>query len=1248
MLLSGAVLLVVAGAVVADESIVYRDLDLSPVAQRRVDLDGDLPGGWVWLSELPWLDAKSGWTPNRDGLPRRNRAVDDSALRLAGGSLGAGRTFRAGIGTHAPSRIVYDLAGRYERFRARIGAGEENGTVRFEVRVDGKSVFRSDVARGLAGWQSLDLAVDGAKRLELLVDDAGDGYNSDMANWVQARVRRVGGLDDKPAVSERGADSSASEAASRDTSAAVVFSMRPSVPDVIRDDWQFRETLAAIGDWEKISTFVGEPAAVLPVAVGASSTTTWPHPIPAPLIPRARDVDAITLAATDEADKVRMTRTSAAGTTRETTEPIATVQTGYEHPGGGDHNMWYHGYSRQFTRLCRFRGSPAPFALRIPTPLDLRPGRARIPLTFESVRALKIGVRVDVSAGVSTAGTVWLSAGKIAHVTVPVRLDRPGGGLVVLSLDCDGKTYRVPFLTHVERIAPILAGVERIVAAGHADDAAVAELARLHTERRALLATIRDADEPVTEWRTAFEAACALRRRLLMDHIDFDELLFVKRKPFISEQPYMDAHHLFNLPGGGIYRLSPVRPDGEVRPIVDDLGEGVYRDVCLSWDAKRIVFSFGQGSDDWRPSDPSYHIWEIGVDGTGRRQLTFGPKNDCEPFYLPDGRIGFTSDRPEHFVLCGAARHASILHAMEADGSEITQLSFNVVNEFNPSVLPDGRIIYTRWEYNERSVTSLHSLFTMNPDGTRVEPFYGNQSIRPNVLMFPRAVPDSDKVLSLLTGHHGQTHGPAALIDRRVAANGMRAVEVLNPDMPVIGEKIEDSRVGWASRPWPLSEDAFLVSYTPTVVPWREWTWALYVSDRHGNLALVYRDSEISTTEPIPLVPSRRPPVIAGPGSGDDRADFDRTATLLLLDAYAGQPGIERGSVASLRILEDVPRKGVHEGGVIPVAATSMYTIKRIVGTVPVEADGSAYFRVPANRSLYFALLDRDGLEIQRMRSVVCLRPGEVRTCAGCHESPQTAPPASGIVPAALERAPSAPSPPPWGRRILSYLRDVQPVLDEHCARCHERGRGQNEVLLSGELTDRFAVSYEELMPYVKAAYAMRWDVPEDVYPAAPRTYGSGASRLMEIVAADHHGLQLDAKSRETLSAWIDANAVYYGGYRESWPGRSIFTRKFRAPLDAVFARRCEGCHRGDDGRRRMRFPSIDPSTPQRSRALLAPLAEAAGGWGACGPEVVFRDRNDPDYLKLAAGLETLARALDKNPRRDLRDLEEPVAQSAR
>ena len=690
----------------------------------------------------------------------------------------------------------------------------------------------------------------------------------------------------------------------------------------------------------------------------------------------------------------------------------------------------------------------------------------------------------------------------------------------------------------------------------------------------------------------------------------------------------MDAHHLYNLPGGGIYRLAPVRPDGEVRPVIDDLGEGIYRDVCLSSDAQRLLFSFGQGSDDWKADAPSYDIYEIGVDGTRLRQLTTGPKNDCEPFYLPDGRIGFTSDRPEHYVLCGGDRHASILHAIEPDGSGLTQLSFNVVNEFNPSMLPDGRIIYTRWEYNERSVTSLHSLFTMYPDGTRVEPFFGNQSIRPNVLMFPRAVPGSDKVMALLTGHHGQTHGPVALIDRRVGVNGMAAVEVLNPGMPVIGEKIEDSRVGWASRPWPLSEESFLLSYTPTVVPWREWSWALYVSDRHGNLALVYRDPEISTTEPIPLLPSMPPHPLPVPGSGDDGDDFSQTASLVLIDACEGQPAIARGSVKSLRILEDVPRKSVHKGSVITVSATSMYTVKRVIGTVPVEKDGSAYFRVPANRPVYFALLDEAGLEIQRMRSVVCLRPGEVRGCAGCHESSQTAP-VTKRLPAALRREPSVPVPPPWGLHTLSYLRDVQPVLDRHCLPCHERGRGEKTVILSGELTDRFAVSYEELLPYVKTAYAMRWDVPFDVYDVSPRSFGSGASRLAELLGEEHHGLRLDDQARSTIISWIDANAVYYGAYQETWPGRQIFTNAAGKKVESVFSRRCASCHDGDAGRHAIRFPAIDAAEPRRSRALLAPLATSAGGWGQCR-DTVFRDQTDPDYRQLSQALDELGTQLQQ------------------
>ncbi len=313
------------------------------------------------------------------------------------------------------------------------------------------------------------------------------------------------------------------------------------------------------------------------------------------------------------------------------------------------------------------------------------------------------------------------------------------------------------------------------------------------------------AGERTSSSRAIFEKASRLRDELLLSRIPFDTLLFVKRKPYFSEQPFMDAHHLFNRPGGGVYRLSPVSPDGRVTPVVDSLGEGIYRDLALGWDARTFLFAFGNGSDRWT-GEPSYHIFEARIDGSGLRQLTSGPKNDCEPFYLPNGQIGFTSDRSEHFVMCGGDRHSPTLFAMEHDGSQVRQLSFNVFNDFNPCVMPDGRILYSRWEYNERSVTSLHHPFTMNPDGTMVSPYYGNATIRPNVVMFPRPVPGSTKIMALFTAHHGQTHGAVGLINVRKGIDGNGPLEVLTPNVPIPGEHPEDSRHGWFSDPVPLSE----------------------------------------------------------------------------------------------------------------------------------------------------------------------------------------------------------------------------------------------------------------------------------------------------------------------------------------------------------------------------------------------------------------------------------------------------------
>ncbi|MDI9383752.1 MAG: NPCBM/NEW2 domain-containing protein [Verrucomicrobiota bacterium] len=1214
-------------------------------------MDADLSGEWVAVSALPWEAATAGWCLDGSQRPVRNR--DSNFQPLAVG----GRNHPFGIGTHAPSAIVLDLGGSYRRFRATTWCGEAGGSVRFFVIGDERVLYQGPELRDPSEGVDVDIDLTGVARLQLSVEDCGDGIACDMANWGSARLlldptaaRLV--APDKAAVERsdpRGQDARISVAA-----AGELRAMLASVPEMVRRDWYFRETLRAIEDWEQVVQWlIPGPeqqdgwSAVLPVPPAESgAVTVWPNPIPGRLLfSETGTAEAGWECGRNPGGEGWWTRVPgvAAGDDPEREHAWAEQVLGVHHDGAGDHNMWYHGYSREFESACRFAGRAASFGLRLENaPIEWHAGwnEIRCLLTRPGggdASPLEFELQHYAPKGPSRAWrgeVVWAEGAETMGVTIPLFLEEAGGGLALLTIHADGERYTIPLFTYVEEVGSILTAIEGMLDAGATTEARRdwVDLCRLHAE---LLGQWGGGRVDGADWAGLFEAVSHLRDRLLWARIDFDTLLFVKRMPFISEQPYMDAHHLYNRPGGGIYTLSPVRPDGVVRPVVDGMGEGIYRDVCLSEDAQRLLFSFGQGSDDWAEDAQSYHIYEVGLDGGGLRQLTYGVKNDCEPVYAPNDRILFTSDRPEHFVMCGAARHAALLFSMDRDGGDLTQLSFNVVNDFNPSMLPDGRILYDRWEYNERSVTSLHSLFTMHPDGTMVAPFFGNQSIRPNVIMFPRAVPGSHKVMALLTGHHGQTHGPVALIDQAVAVNGMEAVEVLTPGIPVIGEKIEDSSMGWASRPWPLSEEVYLMSYTPTVVPWREASWAIYIGDRHGNKALVYRDTTISVTEPMPVRPTSRPQPLAVPEAGSDRQDEGSDALLLLVDAAMGQQGVALGEVKALRIIEDVPRKGVPMGSVIPVSATSMYTVKRVIGTVPVEADGSAYFRVPANRPLYFSSLDADGLEIQRMRSSICLKPGEVQTCLGCHEYRLGAPPNGNGIPLASRRAPSEPVPAPWGWDTLSFLRDVQPILERRCMPCHGSGRGENKVVLTGELTERYAVSYEELLPYIKTAYAMRWDVPYDVEPVPVRDFGSGASPLMRIIQEGHYGVELTPEEWESLAIWIDANGVYYGWYEMEWTeDRSILQEPWRSVMLDVQDRRCGACHSDGGAAARIPWPSVHPDRPLESSPLMAPLATAAGGWGRCGE--VFLDRSNTDWQLLKQAYARLGAALKAGPRRDM------------
>ncbi|MGQ9575033.1 MAG: NPCBM/NEW2 domain-containing protein [Thermoguttaceae bacterium] len=1038
-----------------------------------------------------------------------------------------------------------------------------------------------------------------------------------------------------------------------------VAGAEPDAAAMIRNDWYFRESLAAIRDWETIlqrwekakSPWSGVPVFPVPLS---GQWVEWPNPVPLLLLPPEDRGLRVRLRASE--GQVEIEHVRSGGQPARTRIAAGQTAVGYKHPGGGGKDHWYHAYHRRFDRLTTLAPTPAPLAVQISTPLDFQRGRQELAVSLSnagpgSLQA-EVQLQLDTPSGSHYGGrqTVHLEPGDCQFVRLPVELAEPGGGILILQLQAAGQSYWIPLLTHVEQASAVLHSIDQILA-DTPDPGAAAELAELRAIEAAWGRP--QGSSAAGSWRGLFEQASRLRDKLLWSRIGFQTLLFVKRKPFISEQPFMDAHHLPNRPGGAVYRLSPVRPDGRASPVVDSLGEGIYRDLCLHWDGEKFLFAFGNGSDKWNQPQ-SYHIYEARIDGSKLRQLTFGPKNDCEPFYVPGGQIGFTSDRSEHFVMCGGDRHSPTLFVMEADGSAVRQLSFNCFNDFNPTVLPDGRILYSRWEYNERSVTSLHNPFTMNPDGTMVQPYYGNATIRPNVVMFPRPVPGSRKVMALFAAHHGQTHGSVGLIDVRRGIDGDRPLTVLTPEVPITGEKAEDSRAGWFSDPMPLSEDTWLCSYTPTVQPWVENSWALYVADRHGNLALIYRDPEISCAEPVPVVsrpvPHVRPAAqaAAGPSQGE--------ATLVLTDVYQGLTGVRRGEAKSLRIIEDVPRKGVMTGGVICTSGTLIFTIKRVFGTVPIEPDGSAHFLVPADRNVYFEVLDQEHREIQRMRSVVCLRPGELRSCIGCHERRSMAPPArenrdrsnlfeeasgplwpTGPVPlVALRRAPSRAQPPAWGTETVSFLRDVQPVLNARCVRCHAYDRNTNKVILTDDLTNQFTIGYEELLPYLAVAISNRWDHPDDVLPRPPYTYGSKVSPLTRLLESGHYGVELTREEWERLLTWIDCNGVYYDRYENSsYPNRQIFAGRFQEAAQKIAARRCAQCHGSDDGRHDTWWLSLNRRDVRQSRMLAAPLAQSAGGWGRC-EGTVFATTSDPDYQALLALLADLANRLAKNPREDL------------
>jgi hypothetical protein len=665
--------------------------------------------------------------------------------------------------------------------------------------------------------------------------------------------------------------------------------------------------------------------------------------------------------------------------------------------------------------------------------------------------------------------------------------------------------------------------------------------------------------------------------------------------------------------------------------------KAIFRDPDVSFNGTKIIFA-------QKPDAPTpYRIYEVGADGMGLRQITNSDYDDVNPVHLPNERIVFISTRCRRVVLCHNAFTVSVLYTMNADGSDVRCISTNTVNEFTPSVLADGRLAFTRWEYVDKHVGNNQSMWALNPDGTNPVHIAG-EHWGPITFWEPRQVPNSPKIVCTLAPHMPIAVGPIVLVDTADVCSSPAKFENLTPEIPPphhFGWSRTD--VGYYCNPYPLSEDYHIVSYAYGPDDREPTGYGLYLLDRWNNRDLIYREPDFSSFEASPLRPHTRPAVLPEVTPAEKPV-----GQYCVLDVYQGLEGVARGTVKYLRVIEEVPKPVSANcpgfGLQYPVLSNyGHYVAKKLHGEVPIEPDGSVYFEAPANAALYFSALDENYEEIQRMRAITTLAPGETVTCIGCHEHRTTSPP--NRWPLALAHGPVPITPPLDGPHGVDFAYDVQPVLNRNCVKCHSGGKPAGNLDLSPDPTNLFNVAYENL---TNRGYVSFVDVRRaDSLPLrAPMYYGSFASKMIQVLKATHQErVRLSKEDWRRLYTWIDCNAPYYGTYLYSRPGtiggRELLTADIRASLKAVFDKRCASCHKQDVARiERIKFLDVE-----QSPALLAPLAKSAGGTEKCG-QAVFPSRDDPDAKALIDTLNRLAQEIKTNPREDMLTQRPPITEA--
>ena len=664
-----------------------------------------------------------------------------------------------------------------------------------------------------------------------------------------------------------------------------------------------------------------------------------------------------------------------------------------------------------------------------------------------------------------------------------------------------------------------------------------------------------------------------------------------------------DPNRMMYRDGGQLCALN--LRTGKLRVLLDDPKGGV-RDPQVHYDAGKILFSYRKAGSR------HYHLYEIKIDGSRLKQITDGPQDDLEAIYLPDGDILFCSSRVNRFVQCWFTQVA-VMHRCGPEGKNIRKLSANVEHDNTPWMLPDGQVLFMRWEYVDRSRVRFHHLWTMCPDGTGQMVYYGN--MHPGTVMLDaKPIGNTGKVVASFSPGHGRIEhmGHVTVVDPGAG-----------PDAKSYARRISRD-ANWRD-PYAFSEDCFLVARGGQI----------FIMDGQGRAEVIHpasgKAARLELHEPRPIRTRPRERLIA------DRTDWSKpTGRLILSDVTHGRNmgGVKRGEIKKLLILETLPKPVNFSGTMEPISLGGTFTLPRILGTVPVEPDGSAYFDVPALRPVFFVALDKNGLSVKRMQSFVSVMPGETTSCVGCHEKRTTA----GINRnklAAMGRPPSRIEPVKGVPQVIDFPRDVQPILDKHCVKCHNYTKYTGRVSLTGDRGEIYSHAYFNLMSRGLVAHGR--DANGNI---APRKIGTSASRMMKKIDGSHNKVKVSEHERTMIRMWIESGAQYPGTYA------ALGTGMVNARIDgAVVKRRCSKCHRDAVRRWDKWEPAFNLTRPDKSLVLLAPLSKASGGLDLCRPKgkaarqkarSVFADTKDADYRRLLANVVAAKKQLDKIKRFDM------------